>query len=145
NRWVSQKTKEKIQNILPRGSLTDLTRLVLANAIYFKGVWARQFEKTGTSNQPFHVSTARHVEVPLMHHFDEVRYMEDSDFQAAELPYKGGELSMVILLPRQIDACSKLEDRLTPALLARSLGGMKKQKVRSEEHTSELQSRFDLV
>ena len=129
NQWVSQKTKEKIQNILPPGSLTDLTRLVLANAIYFKGVWARQFEQAETSTQPFHVSTARHVEVPLMHRFDEVRYTEDADFQAVELPYKGGGLSMVILLPRQVDACSKLEDRLTPALLSRSLGGMKKQKV----------------
>ena len=81
---MAQKTKDKIQNILPPGSLTDLTRLVLANAIYFKGVWAKQFEKSETSNQPFHLSTARHVEVPLMHHFDEVRYTEEADFQAVE-------------------------------------------------------------
>src|SRR5437667_11837020 len=88
NRWVAQKTKDKIQNILPPGSLTDLTRLVLANAIYFKGIWARQFEKTETSSQPFHLSTARQVEVPLMHHFDEIRYTEEADFQAVELPYQ---------------------------------------------------------
>jgi serine protease inhibitor len=144
NRWVAQKTKDKIQNILPPGSLTDLTRLVLANAIYFKGVWARQFEKAGTSNQPFHLSTPRHVEVPLMHHFDEVRYTEDADFQAVELPYKGGGLSMVILLPRQVDACSKLEDRLTPALLSRSLGGMKKQKVEIFLPRFKLESSFEL-
>jgi len=144
NRWVSQKTKEKIQNILPPGSLTDLTRLVLANAIYFKGVWARQFQKTETSTQPFHLSTARHVEVPLMHHFDEVRYTEDADFQAVELPYKGGGLSIVILLPRQVDACSKLEDRLTPALLSRSLGGMKKQKVEIFLPRFKLESSFEL-
>jgi serpin B len=144
NRWVAQKTKDKIQNILPPGSLTDLTRLVLANAIYFQGVWARQFEKAGTSNQPFHHSTARHVEVPLMHHFDEVRYTADADFQAVELPYKGGELSMVILLPRQVDACGNLEDRLTPALLSRSLGGMKKQKVEIFLPRFKLESSFEL-
>jgi len=144
NRWVAQKTKDKIQNILPPDSLTDLTRLVLANAIYFKGVWARQFEKAGTSNQPFLLSTARHVEVPLMHHFDEVRYTEDADFQAVELPYKGGGLSMVILLPRQVDACSKLEDRLTPALLSRSFGGMKKQKVEIFLPRFKLESSFEL-
>jgi serpin B len=144
NHWVAQKTKDKIQNILPPGSLTDLTRLVLANAIYFKGVWARQFEKAGTSNQPFHLSTARHVEVPLMHHFDEVRYTEEADLQAVELPYKGDELSMIILLPRQVDACSKLEDRLTPALLSRSLGGMKKQKVEIFLPRFKLESSFEL-
>ena len=144
NRWVSQKTKEKIQTILPPGSLTDLTRLVLANAIYFKGVWARQFEKAETSTQPFHLSTAHHVEVPLMHHFDEVRYTEDAEFQAVELPYKGGGLSMVILLPRQVDACGKLEDRLTPALLSRSLGGMKKQKVEIFLPRFKLESSFEL-
>lgn len=49
NRWVAQKTKDKIQNILPPGSVTDVTRLVLANAIYFKGAWARPFDKAGTS------------------------------------------------------------------------------------------------
>ncbi len=144
NRWVSQKTKEKIQNILPPGSLTDLTRLVLANAIYFKGVWARQFEKTETSTQPFHLSTARHVEVPFMHHFDEVRYKEDADFQAVELPYKGGGLSMVILLPRQVEACGTLEDRLTPALLSRSLGRMKMQKVEIFLPRFKLESSFEL-
>src|SRR5438552_8463864 len=144
NRWVAQKTKEKIQTILPPGSLTDLTRLVLANAIYFKGVWSRQFEKSETSNRPFHLSTARHVEVPLMHHFDEIRYMEDGDFQAVELPYKGGELSMAILLPRQFYACGNLEDRLTPGLLSRSLSRMKKQKVEIFLPRFKLESSFEL-
>ncbi len=144
NRWVAQKTKDKIQNILPPGSLTDLTRLVLANAIYFKGVWSRQFEKSETSNRPFHLSTARHVEVPLMHHFDEITYMEDGDFQAVELPYKGGELSMAILLPRQFYACGNLEDRLTPGLLSRSLSRMKKQKVEIFLPRFKLESSFEL-
>ncbi len=111
NRWVAQKTEDKIQNILPPGSLTGLTRLVLANAIYFKGVWAKPYDKAETSSQPFHLSTTRRTDVPLMHHFDNVRYMEDTDFQAVELPYQGGELSMVILLPRRADACGHLENR----------------------------------
>src|SRR5580765_3351622 len=144
NRWVAQKTKDKIQSNLPPGSLTDLTRLALVNAIYFKGVWTKQFEKSETSTQPFHVSTAHHVEAPLMHHFDEIRYTEEADFQAVELPYKGGGLSMVILLPRQVDACSKLEDRLTPSLLSRSLGGMKKQKVEIFLPRFKLESSFEL-
>jgi len=144
NRWVAQATKDKIQNILPPGSFTDMTRLVLANAIYFKGVWAKPYDKAETSSQPFHLSTSRRTDAPLMHHFDNVRYMEDTDFQAVELPYKGGELSMVILLPRQADACGNLEKRLSLALLARSLDQMKQQNVEVFLPRFKLESSFDL-
>ena len=144
NHWVAQKTKDKIQDILPPGSLDSLTRLVLANAIYFKGIWAKPFDKAVTSTQPFHRSTTSQVDVPLMHHFDNVRYVEDSDFQAVELPYQGGEVSMVILLPRQVDACGELENRLAPALLTRSLGQMKKQKVEIFLPRFKLESSFEL-
>jgi serpin B len=144
NRWVTQKTKDKIKDILPPGSLTHLTRLVLANAIYFKGVWTKPYGKPQTATQPFHRSTTSQVEVPLMHHFDNVRYTEGSDFQAVELPYRGDELSMVVLLPRKVDACGELESRLTPALLSFSLGQMKPQKVEIFLPRFKLESSFDL-
>jgi serpin B len=63
--WVAQKTMDKIQSILPPGSLTDLTRLVLANAVYFQGAWSSPFDKVGTANQPFHLSGNRDRNVPL--------------------------------------------------------------------------------
>ncbi len=69
------------------------------------------------------------AEAPLMHHFDTVKYMENTDFQAVELPYKGYGLSMVVMLPRQVDGCGQLESRLTPALLSASLAQMKPQRV----------------
>jgi serpin B len=144
NHWVAQKTRDKIQDILPPGSLDAATRLVLANAIYFKGVWAKQFAKSQTSTQPFHRSAASQVDVPLMHHLDDVRYMENDDFQAVELPYQGEELSMVVLLPRQVDGCGGLENRLTPALLSSSLGQMKQQKVEIFLPRFKLESGFDL-
>jgi len=144
NRWVAQKTNDKIQNILPPGSLTDLTRLVLANAVYFKAAWANPFAKGGTANQPFHLSGNRDCNVPLMHHLDAVRYMEDGEFQAVELPYHGGELSMVVLLPRRIDGCAELEARLAPALILRSLGQMKQQRVEIFLPRFKLESGIDL-
>ena len=144
NSWVAQQTKDKIQNLLPPGSVGDLTRLVLANAIYFKGVWAKPYDKAETSTQPFHLSTTRRADVPLMHHFDNVRYMENSDFQAVELPYGSNQLSMVILLPRQIDGCGKLENRLTPAFLARALSQMKQQKLEIFLPRFKLESNFKL-
>lgn len=144
NLWVAEKTRDKIQDILPRGSVTSGTRLVLANAIYFKGVWAKPYNKAATSTQPFHLSASRQVNVPLMRNLDEVRYMENDDDQAVELPYEGGELSMVVLLPRQIDGCSKLEEKLTPALLSRSLSQMKRHKVQIFLPRFTLESSFDL-
>jgi serine protease inhibitor len=144
NRWVAQKTKDKIKDILPPGSLTGLTRLVLANAIYFKGVWTKPYDKAQTATQPFHRSTTSQVDVPLMHHFDNVRYMENDDIQAVELPYRGDELSMVVLLPRKVDACSELESRLTPTLLSVSLSQMKPQKVEIFLPRFKLESSFDL-
>lgn len=144
NGWVAQKTKDKIQNILPPGSLDAMTRLVLANAIYFKGIWSKPYEKAQTSTQPFHTSATRQTEVPLMHHFDEVNYMENSDFQAVDLPYISNKLSMVIFLPRQLEGCGELENRLTPALLSGTLSQMKQQKVEIFLPRFKLESSFEL-
>jgi serpin B len=113
NRWVAQKTRDKIQNILSPGSLDRYTRLVLANAIYFKGIWAKPFEKAATSTQPFHLSTNSDADALLMHHFDDIRYTGNNDFQAVELPYSGDELSILVLLPRQLDALGQLEQQLS--------------------------------
>jgi serpin B len=145
NSWVAQKTKDKIQDLLPPGSLHALTRLVLVNAIYFKGAWAKPYTKAETATQPFHLSTARQIDAPLMHHFDEVRYVESSDFQAVELPYGAGELAMLVVLPRQVDGCGQLEKQLTPALLSESLGQMRRQKVEIFLPRFKLESGLNLV
>ena len=107
NRWVENKTKDKIKDILSPGSLNSATRLALVNAIYFKGDWAKAFEKRNTVPQPFFVTKSRKVDVPLMRHTEKVKYMEDESIKAVELPYKGNELSMVILLPKDIEGCAK--------------------------------------
>jgi len=129
NNWVAQKTQERIKDILPPGSVDGMTRLVLANAIYFKGAWVAPFRAAETRPQPFHVSASRQVQVPLMHQTESVKYMEDDSLQAVEMPYSGYGLSMVVLLPRRPDGCSDLESRLTSAFLSNSLAQMKAQKV----------------
>ena len=129
NRWVAQKTKDKIQDILSPGSVDNSTRLVLANAIYFKGAWASPFEKAATATQPFHISTSSQTDTPLMLRFVDVKYTGNNEFQAVELRYSGDELSLVILLPRQTDGVGQLERQLSPAFLAQALVQMKKQKV----------------
>ena len=129
NSWVAGQTENRIPDLLPPGSLLANTRLVLANAIYFKGVWAKPFEKAGTSPQPFFLAAGGQVLAPLMHHADEVRYLENDRFQAVELPYSGGQLSLVVLLPREHNGYAGLERELTPAFLSQSLAPMRNQRV----------------
>lgn len=129
NRWVAQKTQERIKDLLPPGSVDTLTRLVLANAIYFKGLWAVPFPANATRPLPFHLSATSQVEAPLMRQVESFAYTEDNDLQAIELPYSGNALSMVVLLPRRLDGCGDLETRLTPELLAEVLARLKPQRV----------------
>ena len=145
NHWVAQETRNKIQDILPSGSLNALTRLVLANAIYFKGAWLYPFEKSNTVSQPFHLSNTSQVAAPLMHQpFVSINYMETSDFQAVELPYDGNRLSMVILLPVQIDGWAQLEQQLDPALLSSALAQMTLHEVEVFLPKFTLESGFEL-
>jgi serpin B len=144
NSWVSKKTRDRIKNILPPEALDTDTRLVLANAIYFKGSWARAFIKGCTIPEPFHLSFTSQVDVPMMSHEDEVRYVESDLFQAVELPYKGDSLSMVVLLPRQLDGLEKFEGLLTPEFVAKCLGQMKKQEAEILLPRFKLESSFEL-
>jgi serpin B len=146
NRWVARETKDKIQNILPAGSLDAMTRLVLANAMYFKGAWTASFEKTNTVTNAFYVSSTGQVEAPLMHQpLVGVNYMETNDFQAVELPYGSNQLaSMVILLPRQVDGCAQVEAQLSPAFVSATLASMLKQNVELFLPRFTLASSFEL-
>ena len=115
NGWVRKQTADKITDLIPPGVLGPDTRLVLANAIYFRGDWARQFEKSATQDQPFHVTGDRTVTAPLM--FGKIRAgyaaRADGALKVLELPYKGDEVSMLVLLPDAPDGLPALEAGLT--------------------------------
>src|SRR2546422_87225 len=113
NAWVEQRTNSKIRDLFPQGSIGPDTRLVLGNAIYFKGLWAQPFDKQKTTDSPFHVmGDSEIVSVPTMSQDDHFRITESVELQMLELPYKGKDLSMLILLPRRIDGLADLEAEL---------------------------------
>jgi serine protease inhibitor len=114
NAWVEQQTHNKIQNLLPKNILDRLTRLVLTNAIYFKGTWLSPFDASETQNQPFYLSSGETIEVPTMHQMEYWNFANLDGLQLLELPYQGETLSMVILLPEQRDGLAQLEQQLTP-------------------------------
>jgi serpin B len=113
NAWVEKQTAEKIKDLIPEGVLDGMTRLVLTNAIYFKGDWVCQFQKELTRDEDFTVSAGQKVKTPLMQQKRKYPYMEDASLQALELPYKGEELSMLVLLPKKPDGLAELEKSLS--------------------------------
>lgn len=101
NKWVEEQTREKIKNLLPAGVIDSLTRLVLTNAVYFKGDWMNKFKQESTRPGTFSVSKDEIIQTSMMHQRANFKYYENDLMQAIELPYKGNELSMIILLPTE--------------------------------------------
>lgn len=143
NEWIEQRTQERIQDLVPPGALDRYTRLVLTNAIYFKGEWAEPFDPAATRTEPFLLADGTSVSTPLMQErtleqarygafesdgssFDTPRQIDvgqttglypDAGFQVVELAYKGGRLSMVLVVPQRPDGLSSLEAGLSAGAL----------------------------
>ncbi len=103
NSWVADQTNNKILNLIPAGAINNLTRLVLTNAIYFKGTWVVPFDKLNTKPADFTLASGNKISAPTMSQTGEksyFKYMENKTEQALELPYKGERLSMLIILPK---------------------------------------------
>ncbi|XP_061851385.1 leukocyte elastase inhibitor [Colius striatus] len=119
NQWVKEKTEGKIPNLLSEGSVDSTTRLVLVNAIYFKGSWAEKFEEINTTDMPFWLNKNETKTVKMMYQKSKFPfgYIPEARIRVLELPYNGRELSMIILLPNDIEDDStglqKLEKQLT--------------------------------
>jgi len=119
NQWVADQTMDRIPELLPQGSVEDTTRIVLANAIYFKADWALQFDPADTSDQTFHLADGGTVTVPMMSREGggRVAHLADPALTVLQLPYQDDEVSMVVLLPDAIDGLPDVESALTPEAL----------------------------
>jgi serpin B len=113
NAWVEKQTRDKIRDLLPQESLTPDTRLVLTNAIYFKGHWAEPFKPFLTTDQEFTLRDGKKEKVRMMHQTGGFRYFANQELKVLEMPYQGRHLSMVLFLPLKTDGLPELEKRLT--------------------------------
>lgn len=113
NSWVEEQTEEKIVDLLPPGAITTDTRLVLTNAIYFLADWLYQFDSADTREAPFHGANGAVSALSLMHQEGKFRHAHVNDFQLVEMPYKGEDLSMVVLLPDDPEGLDDLESVLS--------------------------------
>lgn len=114
NSFIEAQTMGRIKDLIPSGALDESVRLVITNAIYFKGTWVWEFKESETLERMFTVSADRVIKTPMMNMEPEkamFNYMMNDDLQIIELPYKGDKLSMLILLPK--DDLSSIESSLT--------------------------------
>ena len=118
NEWVSEQTNGKIESLVSPQSFNALTRLVLTNAVHFRGRWNLKFWTKKTEESPFHVTADRDVVVPLMYQKEHFQYVEAENTQIIELPYaRDDEMSMIVILPEEI-GLDRLEATLDAAKLA---------------------------
>ena len=116
NSWVQKQTRDRIKDLIKPGTLDADTRLVLTNAIYFKGNWDVQFKKERTMDAPF-LGISQKINVPLMYEKGKFKYLQGDNFQALAQPYVGKDLSMVVLLPEKLNGLKEFEKTPTEAKL----------------------------
>ena len=124
NKKIAEKTKQMIPELLPKGSIKSDTAVVLTNAIYFKGDWTLPFTAERTSAQPFYNAIGRASTVQMMQQQSYFSYYEDKHIQVVQLPYKGDDLSMLVVLP-------KFNHKLAMQQLTKSLSATKIKQWRS--------------
>jgi serpin B len=129
NDWVEEHTGHKIQNLIASPKLLHDARLVLTNAIYFKGSWQTPFAKRLTKEQAFHPKDGREIKIPFMHSARHFRYAAGDDLQILQLPYGDGSFSMIALLPSSVDGLAGLEKALSAENLQAWINGLRSTEV----------------
>jgi len=119
NKWVADQTRDKIRDLIPADALNKLTRLVLANALYLKAPWSDPFSEKTTQPDLFHVRGGTPVEVPMMRKTARFGYAKREGFTAVTVPYVGGDLQFLVLLPDEINGLRTVESKLTAEALAK--------------------------
>lgn len=131
NDWVAGQTKNRIKNLLGPGNVTTNTKLVLVNAIWFKGEWAHQFKPKATKARPFHLASKKRIKVATMtmsHDFP-VLEVKSQGYRAIDMPYADGKLAMSIILPNKGQSLAELEATLDLATLSQGLNKAMPRKV----------------
>jgi len=111
NNWVADKTHDKILSIIDKLSPDD--RMVLLNAVYFNGIWSKEFDEKGTKKLNFTKNDGTSIEIPMMNKEDKLEYTSNSLFQAVKLPYGNGQYNMLVMLPAQNKNSQNVIDELS--------------------------------
>jgi serpin B len=118
NAWVEEQTQKRIQDLIPGGALDKETRLVLVNAIYMKAPWEDQFKAQATKPEPFFIKGGATKEVPTMIQKEKYGYAKRDGYTAVTIPYTGGEIHFLVLVPDEVQGLGAIEKQLSGAVLS---------------------------
>jgi serpin B len=144
NQWVLDNTNNLIEELIKPGVLTDDTRLVLVNAIYFLSQWKIAFDENATRNDGFLTAAGNTLMVPFMHMKDTIGWYQGENFQMIELQYAGGDFSMVIALPAERYELSNFLESLNAAVFADMIENKSMEEVQVYLPSFKARSSFDL-
>ncbi|XP_036128836.1 antithrombin-III isoform X1 [Molossus molossus] len=118
NQWVSNKTEGRITDVIPQDAINEFTVLVLVNTIYFKGLWKSKFSPENTRKEPFYKADGESCSASMMYQEGRFRYRSVAEgTQVLELPFKGDDITMVLILPKPEKSLAKVEQELTAEVL----------------------------
>ncbi|XP_004688553.1 PREDICTED: antithrombin-III [Condylura cristata] len=118
NKWISNKTEGRITDVIPPDAINEFTVLVLVNTIYFKGLWKSKFSPENTRTELFYKTDGESCSASMMYQEGKFRYRRVAEgTQVLELPFKGDDITMVLILPRPENSLVKVEQYLTPEVL----------------------------
>ncbi|HBT25090.1 MAG TPA: serpin family protein [Pseudothermotoga sp.] len=144
NEWIEAKTNNKIRDLIKPDDIDSLTRLVLTNAIYFKGLWLNPFDPSSTRKELFHISKNEEKEVDMMFKNITANYTEDSLVQVLELPYAKNKISMIIVLPKEDKDLSQIEKNISLDLFKKWRSNLKPTEVNVHIPKFKTECRFNL-
>jgi serpin B len=145
NDWVAAQTHDRIRDLLGRGVIGPSTRLVLTNAIYFKGKWDQPFDKGMTKEGEFTMADGKTAKASFMHQQDQFLYAEDDDVQVLGLTYGKNDLAMRVFLPKKTDGLTAFEKKMTAQRIAGLVSGARAQDVNVSLPRFTMQSEFSLA
>jgi len=127
---VAEKTEDMIEKLFEKGSIGPATRMVLANAVYFKGDWENKFKEKMTRDDKFFPQEDKPIKVQMMYQKDKFKYSETESVQILDLPYKDNLLSMIIVLPKKGIKISKIEKNLSNEKLKQWISRLRKEETK---------------
>ncbi len=145
NDWVAEQTNDRIQDLFPQGSIDALTRLVLTNAVYFKGKWEHEFDAAHTRDETFTRGDGGETKAPLMRQTEDFGYHRGEGFQILQMPYLESSLAMLIALPDEHNGLPALEAQLTGPVLREWMASAHTREVDVFIPRFELSGEFGLV
>ncbi|XP_045765080.1 alaserpin-like isoform X2 [Maniola jurtina] len=148
NAWVEEQTNNRIKDLVDPESLTADSRALLVNAIYFKGIWKYQFDKSRTLDYTFHVNKDATTQVRMMYRKGDFRYAQSNELksQIIEIPYEGDESSLVIVLPLNMQDSNEVQEILKdPNVIEKALENMYETEVELYLPQFKIETTTDLI